>query len=170
QPFPQLREGFGDRRRHAPLRSVPDRPVRLGRSPARPGAPASLGPPPPHRVQTKIGDPFSPTGVREDVRSIFTLGFFDDVQVRVEDFEGGVRLIFFVVEGPLGREVSFAGNKKIKTEELREKAAIRVGVLYNPVEVQRGQDAIREKYEEEGFFGVTISPRTERTPEGDIRI
>jgi outer membrane protein insertion porin family len=123
-----------------------------------------------NRVQTKIGDPFSPTGVREDVRSIFTLGFFDDVQVRVEDFEGGVRLIFVVVERPLVREVSFEGNQEIKTEELREKAAIRVGVLYNPVEVQRGQEAIREKYEEEGFFGVTISPRTERTPEGDIRI
>lgn len=123
-----------------------------------------------NRVQTKIGDPFSPTGVREDVRSIFTLGFFDDVQVRVEDFEGGVRLIFVVVERPLVREVGFEGNQEIKTEDLREKAAIRVGVLYNPVEVQRAQEGIREKYEEEGFFGVTISPRTERTPEGDLRI
>ncbi len=123
-----------------------------------------------NRVQTKIGDPFSTNGVREDVRSIFTLGFFDDVQVRVEDFEGGVRLIFVVVERPLVRELSFEGNQEVKTEELREKAAIRVGVLYNPVEVQRAQEAIREKYEEDGFFGVTISPRTERTAEGDLRV
>src|SRR5262249_59150475 len=52
----------------------------------------------------------------------------------------------------------------------RETAAVRVGVLYNPVEVQRATDAIRQKYEEEGFFAVTISPRTERTPEGDVRV
>jgi outer membrane protein insertion porin family len=123
-----------------------------------------------NRVQTRIGDPFSPSAVREDVRSIFSLGFFDDVQVRVEEFEGGVRLIFVVVERPLAREVSFEGNQALKTEELRETAAVRVGVLYNPVEVQRGVDAIRQKYEEEGYFGVAISPRTERTPEGDIRI
>jgi outer membrane protein insertion porin family len=123
-----------------------------------------------NRVTTKIGDPLAPAALRDDVRSIFALGFFDDVQVRTEEFEGGVRVIFVVVERPLLREVSFEGNAELKTEELREKAAIRVGVLYNPVEVQKAEEAIRQKYEDEGFFGVQISPRTERTPEGDLRV
>lgn len=123
-----------------------------------------------NRVQTKIGDPFSPTALREDVRAIFALGFFDDVQIRVEEFEGGVRVIFVVVERPILREVSYEGNREVKTDDLRDKAALRIGVLYNPVEVQRAQEAIRQKYEDEGFFGVTISPRTERTPEGDLRL
>lgn len=122
------------------------------------------------RIKTKIGDPFSPSAVREDVRAIFTLGFFDDAQVRVEEFEGGIRVIFVVVERPLLREVGFEGNYEVKTDELHDKAAVRVGVLYNPVEIQRAVDAIRQKYEEEGFFGVTIEPRTERTPEGDLRV
>jgi outer membrane protein insertion porin family len=123
-----------------------------------------------NRVQTKIGDPLAPVALRDDVRSIFGLGFFDDVQVRTEEFEGGVRVIFVVVERPLLREVSFEGNAELKTEELREKAAIRVGVLYNPVEIQKAEEAIRQKYEDEGFFGVQITPRTERTPEGDLRV
>jgi outer membrane protein insertion porin family len=123
-----------------------------------------------NRVQTKVGDPFSPAAVREDVRAIFALGFFDDVQVRSEEFEGGVRLIFVVAERPLLREVGFEGNAEVKTEELRERAAIRVGVLYNPDEVRKAEDAIRQKYEDEGFFGVQITPRTERTPEGDLRL
>lgn len=123
-----------------------------------------------NRVTTKIGDPLAPAALRDDVRSIFALGFFDDVQVRTEEFEGGVRVIFVVVERPLLREVSFEGNAELKTDELREKAAIRVGVLYNPVEVQKAEEAIRQKYEDEGFFGVQISPRTERTPEGDLRV
>jgi outer membrane protein insertion porin family len=123
-----------------------------------------------NRVVTKIGDPFATTAIREDVRNIFNLGFFDDVQVRVEEFEGGVRLIFVVTERPLVREVGFEGNDDLKTEELRDRAAIRVGVLYNPVEVQRAMDSIRLRYEEEGFFGVEITPRTERTPEGDLRV
>jgi len=123
-----------------------------------------------NRVTTKIGDPLAPAALRDDVRSIFALGFFDDVQVRTEEFEGGVRVIFVVVERPLLREVSFEGNAELKTQELREKATIRVGVLYNPVEVQKAEEAIRQKYEDEGFFGVQISPRTERTPEGDLRV
>jgi outer membrane protein insertion porin family len=123
-----------------------------------------------NRVQTRIGDAFSPTAIREDVRAIFNLGFFDDVQVRVEEFEGGVRLIFVVTERPLVREVGFEGNTELKAEELRERAAIRVGVLYNPVEVQRAMDALRLRYEEEGFFGVQLTPRTEQSPEGDLRV
>jgi outer membrane protein insertion porin family len=123
-----------------------------------------------NRVQTKIGDPFAPAALRDDVRSIFGLGFFDDVQVRTEEFEGGIRVTFVVVERPLLREVSFEGNAEVKTEDLREKAAIRVGVLYNPVEVQKAEEAIRQKYEDEGYFGVQITPRTERTPEGDLRV
>ncbi|HWC02569.1 MAG TPA: outer membrane protein assembly factor BamA [Methylomirabilota bacterium] len=123
-----------------------------------------------NRIQTKIGDSLAPAALRDDVRSIFGLGFFDDVQVRTEEFEGGVRVIFVVVERPLLREVSFEGNSELTTEELREKATIRVGVLYNPVEVQTAEEAIRQQYEDEGFFGVQITPRTERTPEGDLRV
>jgi outer membrane protein insertion porin family len=123
-----------------------------------------------NRVQTRIGDSFSPAALRDDVRSIFGLGFFDDVQVRVDEFEGGVRIIFVVVERPLLREVSFEGNREVKLDELQEKAGLRTGVVYNPVEAQRAEQAIRLKYEEEGFFGVTITPRTELTPEGDLRV
>ena len=43
-------------------------------------------------------------------------------------------------------------------------------MLYNPVEVQKAEEAIRQKYEDEGYFGVQITPRTERTPEGDLRV
>ena len=123
-----------------------------------------------NRVQTKIGDAFAPAALRDDVRAIFALQFFDEVQIRTEEFEGGVRVIFVVVERPLLREVSFEGNSELTTDELREKASIRVGVIYNPAQVQQAEEAIRQKYEDEGYFGVQITPRTERTPEGDLRV
>ena len=120
-----------------------------------------------NRVQTKIGDPLAAAALRDDVRSIFALGFFDDVQVRTEEFEGGVRVIFVVDERPLLREVIFEGNTELKTDELRWTADMRVSTLYDPVAVQKAEEAIRQKYEDEGFFGFTISARTERTPEGN---
>jgi hypothetical protein len=123
-----------------------------------------------NRVRTKIGDPLAPAALRDDVRSIFDLGFFDDVQIRTEDFEGGVRVLFVVAERPLLREVIFEGNAELKTDELRETAAMKVGILYNPVAVQKAEEAIRQKYEDQGFFDFTISARTERTPEGDSRV
>ena len=37
---------------------------------------------------------------------------------RTEEFEGGVRVVFAVVERPLLREVSFEGNSELTNDEL----------------------------------------------------
>src|SRR5262245_49860820 len=106
------------------------------------------------RVGTKVGESFNPSQLADDIRSIFALGFFDDVQARVEDFEGGVKIIFVVAERPFVRDVTFAGNKRVETTTLQEKIDVRLGQVYNPVDVSRSAERIKEHYEEEGYFEV----------------
>src|SRR5882724_13373249 len=108
------------------------------------------------RVQSKVGTPFIPPRTADDIRSIFALGFFDDVQLKVEDFEGGVKLVFVVVERPFVRDVIFAGNKKVEAATLQEKADIKLGAVYNPVDISRASEKLKEHYETEGYFEVEI--------------
>ena len=49
-------------------------------------------------IRNRVGDEFSVTRIREDILRIYRLGFFKDVQVDVEEFEGGLRVAFIVVE------------------------------------------------------------------------
>ena len=122
------------------------------------------------RIQSKPGSTFSPTQISEDVRAVFGLGFFDDVRTRVEDFEGGVKLTFEVVERPFIRDVEFSGNRRISTDTLREKIDLKLGVVYNPVEVQRARERLKDHYEEEGYFEVQITPEAESFPDGDVKV
>src|SRR5918995_6202279 len=122
------------------------------------------------RIQSRPGASFNPSQLSEDVRSVFALGFFDDVRTRVEDFEGGVRLTFSVVERPFVRDVEFAGNRRVSSDTLREKIDLKLGAVYNPVEVQRAREKLKEHYEEEGYFEVQISPETESFPDGDVKV
>ena len=122
------------------------------------------------RVKTAIGSPFNPTLLSEDIRSIFGLGFFDDVQLRVEDFEGGVKVTFVVTERPFVRDVDFAGNKKLSTTELQEKIDLKLGSVYNPVDVQRALEKLKDFYEDEGYFEVQITPNVEKFADGDVRV
>src|SRR5919198_2018548 len=101
------------------------------------------------RIQTKPGSTFNTSQLSDDVRSIFGLGFFDDVQVRVEDFEGGVKVTFVVSERPFVRDVDFVGNKAVKTTELQDKVDLRLGSVYNPVDVQRAVEKLKDFYEDE---------------------
>jgi outer membrane protein insertion porin family len=122
------------------------------------------------RVGAKIGSPFVANRTAEDIRAIFALGFFDDVQVKVEDFEGGVKLTFMVVERPFVRDIVFAGNKKEDSATLQEKIDLKLGSVYNPVEVNKGADKLKEYYEQEGYFEVGITPEIEKLADGDVTV
>ena len=122
------------------------------------------------RVKTTLGGPFNTSQISEDVRSVFALGFFDDVQLRVEDFEGGVKVTFVVTERPFVRDVDFIGNKKASASELQEKIDLKLGTVYNPVEVQRAREAMKDFYEGEGYFEVQITPDIEKFADGDVKI
>src|SRR5216684_4044505 len=110
------------------------------------------------RVQSKVGTPFLPA------RSA------DDVQLKVEDFEGGVKLTFVVTERPFVRDLSFAGNKRLDAAALQEKIDLKLGSVYNPVEVTRAAEKLKEVYEEEGYFEVGISPDVTKLPDGDVAV
>ncbi|HLF93329.1 MAG TPA: outer membrane protein assembly factor BamA [Planctomycetota bacterium] len=122
------------------------------------------------RVKSAIGSTFSPNLLTEDLRSIFGLGFFDDVQMRIEDFEGGVKVTFVVKERPFVRDVDFVGNKRVGTSDLQEKVELRLGAVYNPVEVQRAREKLKDFYEDEGYFEVQITPEVETFADGDVKV
>jgi outer membrane protein insertion porin family len=122
------------------------------------------------RVKTTLGGPFNPSQLSEDVRSVFGLGFFDDVQVKVDDFEGGVKITFIVTERPFVRDVDFVGNKKATTAELQDKIDLKLGTVYNPVDVQRARERMKDFYEDEGYFEVQITPDIEKFADGDVKV
>ena len=122
------------------------------------------------RVKSAVGSTFNPSLLSEDIRAIFGLGFFDDVQVRVEDFEGGVKLVYVVTERPFVRDVDFVGSKKADRETLQEKIDIKLGSVYNPVDVQRAVERLRDYYEDEGYFEIQITPTVEKFSDGDVRL
>jgi outer membrane protein insertion porin family len=122
------------------------------------------------RVKSTVGSTFNPSLLAEDIRSIFSLGFFDDVQMRVEDFEGGVKVVFVVAERPFIRDVDFVGNKKEDRESLQEKIELKLGSVYNPVDVQRAVDKLRDFYEDEGYFEVQITPTVEKFADTDVKL
>ena len=122
------------------------------------------------RISTRVGTAFSPTRLAEDIRAVFALGFFDDVQTRVEDFEGGLKVTFILVERPFIRDIQFSGNKKLDATALTEKITLKLGSVYNPVEVNRAAERIKEAYEEEGYFEVAVTPDAERLPDGDVTV
>jgi len=122
------------------------------------------------RIKSTLGGLFNPSQLSEDVRAIFGLGFFDDVQLKVEDFEGGVKVTFVVVERPFLRDIEFTGNTKMSAADLLEKIDLKLGGVYSPVDVQRAVEKIRDAYEDDGYFEIQIASAVEKFSDGDVKV
>ena len=78
-------------------------------------------------IETKQGDDYSPQAVKEDLRRIYELDFFQQVLVDVEQTESGVRVEFIVEENPVLADLKLSGNDKLKEDDIKEALAFREG-------------------------------------------
>ena len=122
------------------------------------------------RIGSREGAPYDPEQTSKDVRAIFELGSFEDIKVDAEAFEGGLRLTFRLTERPLLRTVSFEGNKELKEEELREKAAFTLNAPHNPVSVAAAVARVRDFYREKGYYQALIRTVAEPSGEGQLHL
>jgi outer membrane protein insertion porin family len=110
-------------------------------------------------VKSREGGPFSADQVREDVRAIFALGFFSDVQVDIRSTPEGKEVTFVVVEKPGVKEVLVKGNDKIKYDDIKEKVTITPRSILNLEKVKENAEQIRKLYFSRGYYGVKVDPR-----------
>ena len=114
-------------------------------------------------IKTNHGDVYDPKAISQDVDAIWLLGFFDNIEVEVEAYEGGVKVIFLVLERPVVRSIFFAGNAEVKTKKLREGIQIREGDHLKRYLLKLDEDKIREIYQGKGFPNIEVKSEEKKT-------
>ncbi len=122
------------------------------------------------RIQTRVGDPFSPGKIRADVEALFKMGYFDDVVVEAEELEGGLRVIYVVNEKPTVRSIRIDGATEIDESDIRDRIDIAEGTVFDAQAVGRNADKIRDLYEEEGYYTAQTVGRFERVSEREVDV
>jgi outer membrane protein insertion porin family len=120
------------------------------------------------RIQMRVGDPFSTEKIRGDVELLFKMGFFDDVKIEAEDFEGGLRLIYVVTEKPSIRSIEIVGAKEIEEKDVRERIDVAPGTVFEPQALGRNADKIRAYYEGEGFYTAQVEGKFEKVSDREV--
>jgi outer membrane protein insertion porin family len=107
-------------------------------------------------VKSREGNPFSADQVREDLRSIFGLGYFSDVQVDIKTTPKGREVIFIVMEKPSIKEILITGNQKVKLDDIKEKVTLTTRTILNLEKVKENGEQIRRLYFSKGHYGVKV--------------
>ena len=88
------------------------------------------------KAQSKAGSPYQDAIVSEDIRRLFTLGYFTDVRADVERLPEGLKLIFVVQEKPVVASVQVDGNRVLRKARIQELFAVSTGELHDPRKVK----------------------------------
>jgi len=107
-------------------------------------------------IKSREGGPFSVEKIREDLRSIFDLGSFTDVQVDIKPTPQGKEVIFIVVEKPSIKDILIKGNKKVKLDDIKEKMTLTTRSILNLEKVKENSEQIRKLYFSKGYYGVKV--------------
>lgn len=122
------------------------------------------------RITQKTGEPLSSEKTAEDIKNIYKMGYFDDVKVEMETFEGGIKLIYIVKEKPTIIRVEFQGNKELSDDKLREKITLSPGSIADITLIQDNASRIKSFYEEEGYWSATVVPVVNKVTEHEVTL
>jgi len=109
-------------------------------------------------MHSRVGDPFSGEEVREDIKRLYKIGYFDDIKVDIEPFEGGVKLIFIFKERPTITSIDFQGNREIQTDDLKEQITLTPGSVANPDLIMDNVRKVIAFYQSEGYYLAKVIP------------
>src|SRR5262249_51589671 len=122
------------------------------------------------RIKSPLGKPADPALIEQDVRSIYSMGFFEDVQASVGNVNGKQTLTFHVIERPMIREVKLQGNKKIKDDDLLVAMKVRPHTLLDVEKVQRGIEEGKKLYDQKGYKDAAITFKTSEPVNGEVAL
>lgn len=105
-------------------------------------------------VHTRVGQPFDPAVVEQDLRAINDLGDFSDLAPPViRQVPGGVAITFRVVENPVVTSIRFIGNASVPTDTLLALMDTSTGQVFNLRTYQQDVLKINSYYDRIGFGG-----------------
>ena len=121
-------------------------------------------------VESREGKRYDPEALNGDLRSVYEMGFFEDVQLEAEDGPGGKIVTFKVSEKQSIGKILFKGNKKIEQKDLNQVVGIREYSILNRRDIKDSIERLREYYHGEGFYNVEIKERIEGLPNNEVAL
>jgi len=108
------------------------------------------------KLISKPNEVYLERNISEDIKAIYRMGYFTEIQISKENVTGGVALEYRVIEKPTITEIIFEGNEDIKIEDLEAQIAIKSYEIFSHAKIKESVSKLEKYYEDKGFYLVKI--------------
>src|ERR1700691_5854628 len=127
-------------------------------------------------ITQQVGQPLDPNAVTADTKSIYSLGFFENVTTRLVRQGSQTILVYRVRERPQITDVKLYGMKAIRSNDDKIVAAMKVqsGTTLNPVAVKKRINNIEQVSADKGYTDAKVPfkpiPQPDNTAFGEFDV
>ncbi len=109
------------------------------------------------KIKTRPGELYYSQTTRDDIKRLYETGYFSDISLSLEDFEGGIKVIFKVDERPIISAIELNGVKLVSRNVLSRKMKTATGQYLNFALLKEDIAAIKAEYERKGLPDAKIT-------------
>ncbi len=113
------------------------------------------------RLQTRTGDVITPASLNNEIKRVWDLGYFSDVNASIEQSGEGTSLVFTVVEKPRINDVLINGSDELDKDEILVVMSTKTGSVLNERLLAQDIQKITDLYRKEGFYLADVKYRLE---------
>ncbi|MBL8938197.1 MAG: outer membrane protein assembly factor BamA, partial [Archangium sp.] len=108
-------------------------------------------------LKQKVGEPFDASRTADDLRALWALKYFNDVQLLVQRTPTGIAYVVRVEEKPAVRAVTLSGNDELSKDDLKDTIDIKANSILDTAAVKRNVKKVSDKYVEKGYFLAEVT-------------
>jgi outer membrane protein insertion porin family len=121
-------------------------------------------------LKTAPGVTLTQEMLRDDVRAIWKMGYFEDVQVEVNDTKAGAVVVFVLREKPAINKIYVAGNEEVSLSKINEVLDIKKDQILDLAKLKKNVDKIKDLYIEKGFYMAEVNYEIKRSGASSVDV
>jgi outer membrane protein insertion porin family len=121
-------------------------------------------------LKTKSGLVLSKELLQDDVRTLWRLGYFEDVQVETAEAEGGLVVTFVLKEKPAIRKIYVSGHDEVGLTKINEVLDLKKEQVLDLAKIKKNVEKIRELYLQRGFYMAEVDYELHRDSPGQVDV
>ncbi|MBW6486428.1 MAG: outer membrane protein assembly factor BamA [Syntrophobacterales bacterium] len=121
-------------------------------------------------LKSAPGNVLTDEDLSDDIKTIYKLGYFDEVTADVSDTPEGRVITFVVTEKPMISEIRIQGSKQIKKSDIEAVMGVQARQTVNPERLKADINKIKELYDSKGFYNAEISYKIDKAGERDVQV
>ena len=114
------------------------------------------------KIKTRVGQEYVQSVISDDLKRLYNTGYFSDVRVDRQDYEGGLKVIFYIEEKPVIDKITFSKLRYFSPKVILRKLKTQEGKFLDNKALKDDEDMIKDLYAKKGLNSVEIQTEIAR--------